>query len=86
MAIRTVRLDEETEAALREVRKLTGLPISEVLKQGVHALRERAKSQQRPTPYEIYKSLTVGPGGWAIDSSDQIRRGLTQALKKKLKR
>jgi len=34
MATRTVRLDDEAEATLRQIRKATGLPISEVLKQG----------------------------------------------------
>lgn len=86
MAIRTVRLDDETEAVLREVRKATGLQISEALKQGLRALRERLQSQQKPTPYEIYKTLEIGSGGWAIDTSDQVRRGMTRALKKKLRR
>ena len=33
MAIRTVRLDDEAEAALREIREATGLPVLEVLSQ-----------------------------------------------------
>jgi hypothetical protein len=32
VAIRTVRLDEKEEEVLREIRQITGLPISEVLK------------------------------------------------------
>jgi len=34
MAIRTVRLDHEAEATLRQIREATGLPISEVLRRG----------------------------------------------------
>jgi plasmid stability protein len=39
MATRTVRLDDETEQALAEIRAATGLRMSEALKRGIHALR-----------------------------------------------
>ena len=63
MATRTVRLDDEAEAALTEIRKATGLPISEALKQGLHVLQERVSQEARRTPWEIYKDLDLGPGG-----------------------
>ena len=44
MATRTVRLDDEAEAALQQIRKATGLPISEALKQGLRSLRQRVGS------------------------------------------
>ena len=43
MASRTVRLDEEAETALEEIRATTGLPISETLKQGLHALQRHLR-------------------------------------------
>jgi hypothetical protein len=86
MASRTVRLDEEAEAALRQVRKATGLPISEALKRGLHTLREQVRQETARMPYDIYRELDLGPGGYAIASSADTRRGVTQALKKKLHR
>lgn len=86
MAIRTVRLDGETEEVLRQVRKATGLPISEALKQGLRAFHEKVQSQRARSPYEIYKEIQLGEGGWAIDDSTHVRRGVSRALKKKHKR
>jgi hypothetical protein len=86
MATRTVRLDEEAEAALRQVRKATGLPISEALKRGLHTLHEQVRRDVTCTPYDIYRELDLGPGGYAIGSSADTRRGVTQALRKKLHR
>jgi hypothetical protein len=53
MATRRVRLDVEAEAALRQVREATGLPISEVLKRGLRSLQERVKDESSRTPYDI---------------------------------
>jgi hypothetical protein len=86
MASRTVRLDDEAEAALRQVRKATGLPISEALKRGLRTLQEQVQQETARTPYDIYRELDLGPGGYAIASSSDTRRGVTQALRKKLHR
>ena len=85
MATRTVRLDDEAEAALREIREATGLPISEALKHGLRSLRERVKDETRRTPYDIYQRLDLGPGGYAIAPSTETRRGVTRAIRRKLK-
>ncbi|MPY88936.1 MAG: ribbon-helix-helix protein, CopG family [Luteitalea sp.] len=63
VATRTVRLDQEAEEALREIREATGLPISEALKQGLRAMRERVSQEAARTPYDIYQELDLGPGG-----------------------
>lgn len=86
MAIRTVRLDDEAEEALREVRAATGLPISETLKRGLRALQERVREEARRTPYEGYKKLDLGPGGYAIAPSTEVRRGVRHAIRRKLGR
>jgi hypothetical protein len=86
MATRTVRLDDEAEAALTEIRKATGLPISEALKQGLHALQERVTREARRTPYEIYKELDLGPGGYAIAPAREAKRAVREAIRKKLRR
>ena len=86
MATRTVRLDEEAEAALRHIREATGLPISEALKRGLRSLGERIKREAQRTPYDIYRELDHGPGGSAIAPSTDTRRAVRAAIKKKLGR
>jgi hypothetical protein len=86
MATRTVRLDDEAEAALRQVREATGLPISEVLKRGLRSLQEQVKDEMARTPYDIYRELDHGPGGSAIAQSSETKRAVQAAIKKKLGR
>ena len=62
MAIRTVRLDEEAEATLREIREVTGLPISEALKQGLRSLKQQVREASEHRPYDSYERLDLGPG------------------------
>ena len=86
MASRTVRLDEQAEAALREIREATGLPISEALKRGLRSLQERVRDEPTRRPYEIYRQLDLGPGGYSIAPSTETKRGVTQAIRRKIKR
>jgi hypothetical protein len=86
MATRTVRLDDEAEAALRQIRETTGLPISEALKRGLRSLQERVKDDMARTPYDIYHELDHGPGGSAIAPSSETKRAVRAAIKKKLRR
>jgi hypothetical protein len=86
MATRTVRLDDEAEAVLRQIRETTGLPITEALKRGLRSLLEDVRSEATRTPYDIYSELDCGPGGYAIAPPTETRRGITSALRKKLNR
>ncbi len=86
MATRTVRLDEEAERALKEVQDATGLPISEALKQGLRSLRDQVINDASRRPYDIYRELELGPGGYATAPSADVKRGVRQALKMKLRR
>ena len=86
MATRTVRLDDEAEAALREIRAATGLPISEALKRGLRALQERVHHETNCTPYDIYRELDHGPSGSTIAPSTETKRAVRAAIKKKLGR
>ena len=83
MTTRTVRFDDDTEKALDEVRAATGWPISEVLKRGVKALRARVRNRPARLPFDVYKELDLGPGGYAITSSSNSRAGVRMALKRK---
>jgi hypothetical protein len=86
VATRTVRLDDEAEAALQQIRDATGLPISEALKRGLQTLKQHVAHESRRRPYDIYLQLDLGPGGYAIASSTDTRRGVATALRKKLRR
>jgi hypothetical protein len=86
MATRTVRLDDEAEAALQQIREATGLPISEALKQGLQSLRRQVRDDARRRPFDVFRQLDLGPGGDAIAPATETRQGVTAALRKKLKR
>lgn len=86
MATRTVRLDDEAEAALQEIRDATGLPISEALKRGLRSLQDRVTHEAGRTPYDIYRQLDHGPGGSAIARSSDTKRAVRAAVRKKLGR
>ena len=86
VATRTVRLDDEAEAVLQEIRDVTGLPISEALKQGLQSLKQRVGEEAGRRPYDVYQELDLGPGGYAVAPSTDTRRGVATALRKKLRR
>ncbi|MEM7356299.1 MAG: hypothetical protein AAF657_36120 [Acidobacteriota bacterium] len=86
MSTRTVRLDADAEKVLREVTSSTGWTISTTLKEGLMALRERLSEASAKKPYEIYESLDLGPGGYAIAPSTESRRGVQEAIRRKLGR
>ena len=86
MGVRTVRLDEEAEQALAYIVHTTGLSVSGALQQGLLALREQLAQPAHRTPYDIYAALDLGPGGYAIAPSTETRRGVREAIKRKLGR
>lgn len=86
MATRTVRLDDEAETALKEIRDATGLPISAALKEGLRTLQAQVKQQSARSPYDVYRSLDIGPGGTAVAASTDVRVGVVRAIRKKLSR
>jgi hypothetical protein len=83
MATRTVRLDDEAEDALRQIRERTGLPISEALKRGLRSLQKEIAEQPRLTAWEVYQSLGPIPGGNAIAPARDYKRALREKLRKK---
>ena len=86
MGKRTVRLDDEAEAALDEIVKGTGLSISGALRQGLITLREKLAKRAYQLPYDLYAALDLGPGGYAIAPSTNTRRGVQEAIRRKLNR
>ena len=86
MGIRTVRLDDETEKVLKQVTQKTGWSVSSALKRGVLVLRDEVGRRVQQSPFEIYRRLDLGPGGYARAPSTETRRGMQIALRKKSRR
>jgi hypothetical protein len=86
MATRTVRLDDETEKVLDQLVHATGLSISAVLKQGLLTLRERLGEPSARSAWDLYEEMDLGPGGYSIAPSTESRRGVQEALRRKLGR
>jgi hypothetical protein len=86
MGMRTVRLDDEAEEALTQITQSTGLSISSALKKGLIALRDQVVSDEESSAYDIYASLDLGDGGEAIAPSTETRRGVKDAIQRKLNR
>ena len=82
MAVRTVRLDEDSEKILESLSAEMGVSISAVLKQGLLALREKRQSGTARA-YDIYEQLDLGPGGYALAPSTDTRRGVQEVLRRR---
>jgi hypothetical protein len=84
MATRAVRLDEESERILEEIRRATGLSASGALKRGLVSVRESLRAESRP--YDLYASLDLGPGGYAIAPARDAKRAALRAIRSKHRR
>jgi putative IMPACT (imprinted ancient) family translation regulator len=83
MGTRSVRLDEETEKSLAKLTKMTGLSISEVLKQGVRSFKAKAMNEQTKKPYDVYKGLDLGSGGYSRAEAKHAKTAVAGVIKKK---
>ena len=86
MGTRTVRLDEEAEQTLGEIQATTGMTVSTALKRGLFALRDEVAKEASTTPYDVYATLNLGPGGYAASPASQAKSKLREVLRQKLGR
>ncbi len=86
MSLRTVRLRPEAEQALKRIVRATGLTISGALNRGLLMLSGDLGQRGGRTPYEVYLTLDLGPGGYAVAPSTDTRRGVRKATRRKLAR
>jgi hypothetical protein len=75
-----VRLDEESERALAEIRRRTGMQVSTALKRGLLAVREGLRAAHTAKPYEIYARIDLGAGGYARVPARQAKRHIKTVL------
>jgi hypothetical protein len=83
---RTVRLDDDAEKTLSRLRQITGLSISEVLKRGLSAYESQAMEPANRKPYDIYRELDLGQGGWAVAPAREAKFALAAAIRRKHQR
>lgn len=86
MGTRTVRLDDEAEKTLAGLRRLTGLSISEVLKRGLIAYQAKALEESASTPYDVYRQLDLGEGGYAVAPATRAKSEVGVIIRRKLAR
>ena len=86
MGIRTVRLDDETEAVLREIQALSDMPISTALKRGLRAVRDQVAATSRRSAWDVYSELDLGPGGYAKGPSTKTRETARRAILERARR
>jgi hypothetical protein len=86
MGTRTVRLDEQTEHILQKLRRTTGLSISEVLKRGVQTYSEQAARRAEVSPYEIFRRIDLGAGGWAAAPARDAKGAVRDTIARKHRR
>jgi hypothetical protein len=83
MGTRTVRLDDEAEKTLGELRALTGLSIPQVLNEGLAAFEVQALQQAKRKPYAIYRELDVGEGRYARSRAGQAKSAPADIIRRK---
>jgi hypothetical protein len=87
MSTRSVRLDEESERLLAKVRRAKGLSASSALKQGLVALSDALDAEgPSEAPFEIYRTLDLGPGGYTRNGGREAKSAIQQALRRKARR
>jgi len=86
MSTRTVRLDDEAEKALVEIRRATGMTISVALKQGLLALRHRLAEQKKANAWTVYERIDIGPGGYAVGTAGNAKRAVREVIRRKHRR
>lgn len=83
MATRTVRLDAEAEQVLAALTRSTGQSISEVLKRGLLAYREQARQAAERRPWEVFRQLDLGPGGYARAAARDAKQAVRATVARK---
>jgi hypothetical protein len=78
-----VYLDEEAEQALLMIMRIANLNMSETLKQSLLLLQQHFNIHKSDAvkPFDIYKQLDLGEGGYAIAPASQAKEGVKTAQK-----
>lgn len=80
MTTRSVRLDDEAERALAEIRRHSGQSISSAIKLSLMSFRDTVLSHQRRRPAEFFSRYDFGEGGYTIGPARDARRLVREKL------
>ncbi|MYD15413.1 MAG: ribbon-helix-helix protein, CopG family [Gemmatimonadetes bacterium] len=84
MATRTVRLDDDAEATLRDLQRRTGQSISNVMRRALRAYSAELDADVRLRPAEVYEKLGLpGEGGYALAPAVRAKEALAEIIRKK---
>ena len=84
MATRTVRLDDDAEATLRDLQRRTGKSISTVLRRALRAYTAELDADVRFRPGEVYERLGLpGEGGYALAPAIRAKEAVVEIIRKK---
>ena len=83
MGTRTVRLDQEAERLLSEIRRQTGTTISGALKRGLEIAVRELRESDAARPFEVYQTLDLGPGGYSHAPGRRAKQAMRQLLRRK---
>lgn len=84
MAIRTVRLGEEGEATLADLRERTGLSISEVIRQALRTLAAELDREAGRRPYDVYRSIALPRSvGYALAPSHRAKQAVVLVIRRR---
>ena len=86
MGIRTIRMDEDAERLLSRIVEATGMSISATFKEGLKVLQGELSNERKGAPYDIYKELDLGPGGYSMATSSDIKKRVKEAIQRKHRR
>jgi len=77
-------MDDASEATLADLRRRTGLSISEVVRRGLRAYERELDSDITRRPYEVYKSLGLPRDGEsALAPAAKAREAVAEIIRKK---
>jgi hypothetical protein len=83
MGTGSVRLDEDTEKTLAMLTRITRLTISKLLKHGVLAYRSKTLEETARKPWEIFRQLDLGSGGYARVPAKNAKTAVGGIIRKK---
>jgi mitochondrial fission protein ELM1 len=63
-----------------------GFSVSQVLKNGVLALRDQLASRRIARPFDVYKTIDLGPGGYLKAPARNAKRTVADIVRRKLGR
>lgn len=86
MGIRTIRMDDDAERLLSRIVQTTGMSISTAFKEGLKVFQGELGKDRSGSPYDIYKELDLGPGGYVRNPSSTAKKAVKEAIQRKLRR